>query len=130
MKSNSKNREKYLLYFFLTKKAFIEIDPVNIAFVDWDEYDIEIKDIAFKLTSKKINYYKIQKIVYSTLVFYFWHKEEFKKSSKQIARHIIKNLKIYKKKFDFNKELKNLKKEYYLEYYEVLPDNLEVIFVE
>ena len=38
--------KQYLFNFFLTKKAFLEIDPIHISCVSWDEYDTEIIIIA------------------------------------------------------------------------------------
>jgi len=104
-------KKEYLFYFFLTKKAFLEIDPIHISCVSWDEYDIEIITIASKLILAKSNIGTIQKIIYEVLYHYFYFED--KKCAKKMAKYILKNKKVYKNNFSFCKELKKLKRDYY-----------------
>jgi len=131
MKNKFKNKENSFFLYFLTKKAFIEIDPIHIAFVAWDEYDTEIIPITSQLAKTNFNFYKIYRIVFKTLTFYFGYRNDLRQSSRKIAKNILTNFIIYRNKnFNFNKEIENLKKIYYLEYYDIIPPEIGIIEVD
>jgi len=102
-----KYKEKYLLMFFITKKAFLKTDPAGISFVGWDEYDEEIILIASKLCSiKHFRFNHVKKIISEVLKQNFMIEDEY--YSVKLTKLIFKNLKKYKKNFSFSKELPKL----------------------
>ena len=115
--------KQYLFNFFLTKKAFLEIDPIHISCVSWDEYDTEIIIIASKLVSSKTDISTMTKIIYNVLYKYFYFED--KNCARKMARHILKNKKVYRNSFSFDRELKKLKKNYYKEM-KILEKQMEI----
>jgi hypothetical protein len=107
-------REKYLLLFFLTKKAFLEIDPVDIALYSFNEYDIEIIIIASKLCDIIINFNSTKNIVFDVLKEYFDEVTiDFESYSEKIAEIIFNGYQKHKEKFSFHKEFEKLKNSYF-----------------
>jgi hypothetical protein len=112
-----KYKEKYLLMFFLTKKAFIKIDPANIGWVSSSEYDIEIIEIAYKLCSIEWKFNLIQKIVFNTLKQYFSPATvDYKGKAKKISNIIFYDYFKYKENFSFHKDFKKLNNFYCKKY--------------
>lgn len=128
-----KYKEKFLLMFFLTKKAFIEIDIENIIWISWNEYDAEIIEIASNLCSIKWEFNLIQKIIFDILTKYFSFATFDEKiiienpnnenNSKKLADFIFNDYKRYQSNFIFYKEFKKLYESYYKKYKEKKYEN-------
>ena len=90
IKALEKYQEKYIKTYMCVKKAFLKIDPFNIAWVSWDEYHIEIKKTTIKLL--ETNFENIEKMVNEVLDQYFeCYKEENKAHAKNLAKEIKKS---------------------------------------
>lgn len=89
IKALEKYQENYIKTYMCVKKAFLEIDPFNIAWVSWDEYHIEIKKTTIKLL--ETDFEDIEKTVNEVLDQYFQcYKEENKAHAKNLAKVIKK----------------------------------------
>ena len=106
-----KYKENYLKAYLCAKKAFLEVDPVGIAWVDWYEYDPEIIDMAYRLQHVKPTKENVQKIAKDVLDRWFvkgWYDEGAEKLAENYWAFCQEN----GNQLDFSEEIEKLYRHY------------------
>ena len=85
-------KKEYYRIYGIVKKAVDEVDPFNIAWVDENEYEPEIKDLSDKLVGQKLTKKQIARKTRKVFEKWFWKKEENLPKYEEIGDRIFEEM--------------------------------------
>jgi len=87
-----KYKKEYYRIYEIVKKAVDEVDPFNIAWVDENEYEPEIKDLSNKLVGQKLTQKQIARKIKKVFEKWFYEKEENLPKYEEIGKRIFEGM--------------------------------------
>jgi len=85
-------KKEYYRIYGIVKKAVDEVDPFNIAWVDENEYEPEIKDLSDKLVGQKLTKKQIARKTRKVFEKWFYEKEENLTKYEEIGDRIFERM--------------------------------------
>jgi len=89
---NSEYKKEYYRIYEIVKKAVDEVDPFNIAWVDENEYEPEIKDLSDKLIGQNLTKKQIARKTRKVFEKWFYEKDENLPKYEEIGDRIFEKI--------------------------------------